>query len=82
MGGQNNEAGTTVRRNLGATMNQGLEFLGIALVLNRRTFAWDTTGLPAGTYDLTARLDDGADIDGPDGDADYIEVPVMSVVLP
>lgn len=52
------------------------------VVSGRRTFAWDTTGLPAGSYDLTARLDDGADLDGPDGDEDYIEVPVMTVVLP
>jgi len=52
------------------------------VVSGRRTFDWDTTGLPAGSYDLTARLDDGADIDGPDGEEDYIEVPVMTVVLP
>lgn len=52
------------------------------VVSGRRTFDWDTTMLPAGTYDLTARLDDGADVDGPDGTEDYIEVPVMSVVLP
>jgi hypothetical protein len=52
------------------------------IVSGRRTFAWDTTGLPAGTYDLTARLDDGADIDGPDGEEDYIDVPLMPVVLP
>jgi len=43
VGGQNNEAGTTVRRNLGATMNQGLEFLGNAQILNRREFGWDVT---------------------------------------
>jgi hypothetical protein len=52
------------------------------VVSGRRTFDWDTTGLPAGTYELTARLDDGADLDGPDGDADYIEIPALSVVLP
>lgn len=52
------------------------------LVSGRRSFEWDTTGLPPGTYELTARLDDGADIDGPDGDEDYIDVPAMSVVLP
>ncbi len=52
------------------------------VVSGRRTFAWDTTGLPAGTYEITARLDDGADVDGPDGDEDYLEVPVMTVVLP
>jgi hypothetical protein len=52
------------------------------VVSGRRTFEWDTAGLPAGSYELTARLDDGADIDGPDGDADYIEVSAMTVVLP
>jgi hypothetical protein len=52
------------------------------VVSGRRTIEWDTTGLPAGTYDLTARLDDGADVDGPDGDDDYIEVPLAPVVLP
>lgn len=52
------------------------------VVSGRRTFDWDTTGLPAGTYELTAHLDDGADLDGPDGDEDYIEVPALSVVLP
>jgi hypothetical protein len=52
------------------------------VVSGRRTFAWDTTGLPAGSYELTARLDDGADVDGPDGDEDYIEIPVATVVLP
>ncbi len=52
------------------------------LVSGRRTFEWDTTGLPEGSYDLTARLDDGADIDGPDGEEDYIDVPVMTVVIP
>lgn len=34
----------------------------------------DTTGVAPGSYPLTARLDDGADVDGPDGDADYVEV--------
>lgn len=52
------------------------------VVSGRRTFAWDTANLPAGTYEITARLDDGADIDGPEGEEDYIEVPVMTVVLP
>lgn len=52
------------------------------VVSGRRTIEWDTTGIPAGTYDLTARLDDGADIDGPDGEEDYIDVPLMPVDLP
>ena len=43
VGGQNNEAGTTVRRNLGATMNEGWEFLGNAQLLSRRQFGWDVT---------------------------------------
>jgi len=43
VGGTNDAAGTTVRRNLGATMNQGLEFLGNAQVLNGRAFGWDVT---------------------------------------
>jgi hypothetical protein len=43
VGGTNNEAGTTVRKNLGATMNQGWEFLGNAQVLSKRSFGWDVT---------------------------------------
>jgi hypothetical protein len=43
VGGTNDAAGTTVRRNLGATMNEGLEFLGNAQVLNARAFGWDVT---------------------------------------
>ena len=43
------------------------------LVSGRGQLAWDTTGIAPGTYPLTARLDDGADVDGPDGDADYVE---------
>jgi outer membrane receptor protein involved in Fe transport len=43
VGGTKDAAGTTVRRNLGATMNQGLEFLGNAQVLNGRAFGWDVT---------------------------------------
>jgi hypothetical protein len=52
------------------------------LVSGRRTFDWDTSALPPGSYQLTARLDDGADIDGPDGNEDYIDVPLVTVVLP
>src|SRR5262249_13808564 len=43
VGGQNNEAGTTVRQNLGATMNEGVEFLGNAQILSQRQFGWDVT---------------------------------------
>ena len=48
----------------------------------RRTLEWDTTGVAPGSRDLSARLDDGADIDGPEGEEDYIEVPLAPVVLP
>jgi hypothetical protein len=62
---------------------QGVTTRTVAIVVSgRRTVAWDTTGIPAGTYELTARLDDGADIDGPDGDEDYLEIPLAPVVLP
>ncbi len=44
------------------------------LVSGRGRIAWDTTGVAPGAYPLTARLDDGADIDGPAGDADYVEL--------
>ncbi len=43
VGGTNDNPGTTVRRNLGATMNQGWEFLGNAQLLNYRRFGWDVT---------------------------------------
>jgi len=45
------------------------------LVAGRGTFVVDLTGVPPGVFDLTARLDDGADIDGPDGTDDFIDVP-------
>jgi hypothetical protein len=50
-------------------------------VSGRDEITVDLTGIPPGTYDLVARLDDGADIDGPDGDADYLEVPAGTVVV-
>ncbi|MEZ4402501.1 MAG: hypothetical protein R3B06_20930 [Kofleriaceae bacterium] len=62
---------------VGPTLNtQGLVEPGpIAdVVAGRAQVAWDTTGLPAGSYDLVARLDDGADVDGPDGTADFVEI--------
>jgi hypothetical protein len=52
------------------------------LVAGRDGFAVDLTGIPAGTYDLVARLDDGADVDGPAGVEDYIEVPAGQLVVP
>ncbi len=52
------------------------------LVSGRDTFTVDLTGIPAGSYELVARLDDGADIDGPDGTADYVEVSVGMMVVP
>jgi hypothetical protein len=51
-------------------------------VSGRDTIAVDLTDIPAGSYELTARLDDGADIDGPDGSADYIEVPAGTLEVP
>jgi hypothetical protein len=51
------------------------------LVTGRDTFTVDLTGIPSGTYDLVARLDDGADIDGPDGSEDYVEVVAGSLVI-
>ncbi len=72
---------------LGARLNaDGQLGVGVIgdLVSGRGSFTWDTRSLPPGTYDVVARLDDGADIDGPDGDADYIEVGtgVTEVVAP
>ena len=52
------------------------------LVVGRDRFTWDIAGVPPGDYPLTARLDDGADIDGPDGSADYVEVELGTVTLP
>ncbi len=50
-------------------------------VSGRDEITIDLAGIPPGTYELVARLDDGADIDGPEGSADYIEVPAGSVVV-
>lgn len=52
------------------------------LLTGRGQFAWDTSEVPAGTYHLTARLDDGADVDGPDATADYVEVELATITLP
>jgi len=52
------------------------------LIAGRDTFTVDLTGIPAGSYELVARVDDGADIDGPDGDADYVELAAGSLVVP
>ncbi len=52
------------------------------LIAGHDDVTWDTTGIAAGSYELTARLDDGADVDGPDGTADYVEVSIGTVVLP
>ncbi|MEZ4368590.1 MAG: hypothetical protein R2939_20265 [Kofleriaceae bacterium] len=51
------------------------------LSAGRDTFAWDVTGLAAGSYPIWARLDDGADVDGPDGSDDFVEVPLGVVVV-
>ena len=52
------------------------------LVSGRGTFAVSLVDIPAGSYELTARLDDGADIDGPDGTADFTEVALGMLVVP
>jgi hypothetical protein len=54
----------------------------VDLIGGRDTVTWDTTGIAPGTYELVAHLDDGADVDGPDADVDYIVVPAGSVVIP
>lgn len=52
------------------------------LVAGRDSFTVNLTGIPAGSYPLTARLDDGADIDGPEGTADYLEVALGMLEVP
>ncbi|CAN5912031.1 hypothetical protein BH11MYX3_BH11MYX3_26070 [soil metagenome] len=52
------------------------------LMTGRDTFSVDFAGIPAGSYPLTAHVDDGADIDGPDGREDYLDIPVGMLVLP
>ena len=52
------------------------------LVSGRDTFTIDLTGIPPGSYELVARLDDGADIDGPDASNDFVEVSVGMLVVP
>lgn len=52
------------------------------LVSGRDTFTVDLAGIPAGSYELVARLDDGADIDGPEGIDDFVEVSVGMLVVP
>jgi len=46
-----------------------------ALASGRGTVTIDVTGVAPGSYELQVELDDGADIDGPDGDLDFITVP-------
>ncbi|MBP8808807.1 MAG: hypothetical protein KBG48_33270 [Kofleriaceae bacterium] len=50
------------------------------LLSGRAAVSWDTSMLAPGSYPLTARLDDGADVD-PDGDEDYVEVPLGEIVI-
>jgi hypothetical protein len=52
------------------------------VVAGRDQFTWDITGVDPGDYAITAHLDDGADIDGPDGTADFIVVELGTVTLP
>lgn len=51
------------------------------LVSGRDTFTWDTSAIAPGSYPLTARLDDGADVDGPEGGDDFIEVPLGTIEI-
>lgn len=51
------------------------------VVAGNGEFTWDITGVPPGTYELAARLDDGADVD-PEGGEDYVEVALGSSTLP
>ena len=51
------------------------------LVAGRDRFTWDITDVPPGDYAITARLDDGADIDGPDGSADFIVVDLGTISI-
>jgi hypothetical protein len=52
------------------------------VIAGRDRFTWDITGVPPGDHALTARLDDGADIDGPDGSDDFIVVELGTVTIP
>lgn len=52
------------------------------LVSGRDTFTVDLAGIPAGSYPLAARLDDGADVDGPEGTDDFIELDLGMLVVP
>jgi hypothetical protein len=45
-------------------------------------FTWDTTAVPPGDYTLKAKLDDGADVDGPQGNDDFIVQDLGTVSLP
>ncbi len=69
---------------LGPRLNRDGQ-LGVGVVgdltSGRGTFTWDTTGVAAGRHPLTAQLDDGADVDGPEGDVDFVEVPAVTVEL-
>ncbi len=52
------------------------------LVSGRGTFAVSLVDIPAGSYELTARLDDGADVDGPDATNDFVEISAGMLVVP
>ncbi len=52
------------------------------LVAGRGELTWDVAGLDPGDYPIIVRLDDGADIDGPEGSDDFIEVELGVVTLP
>ncbi len=52
------------------------------LISGRGTFTVDLTDIPAGSYELIGRLDDGADVDGPEGTSDFVEISVGNLVVP
>lgn len=70
---------------LGPIVNdEGQPGIGVIadLVSGRDRILWDVTAIAPGSYPLTARLDDGADLDGPAGDVDYVELPLGTIELP
>ncbi|MBK9035697.1 MAG: hypothetical protein IPL61_31350 [Myxococcales bacterium] len=51
------------------------------LLSGRAVVTWDTAAIAPGTYLLTARLDDGADVDGPEGTDDFIEIGLGQITV-
>ncbi|MFN0251795.1 MAG: hypothetical protein ACKV2T_33265 [Kofleriaceae bacterium] len=65
---------------------RGLRMIGDRLTVvgtlasGRKTVTIDITGVAPGSYELVAELDDGADVDGPDADLDFIAVTIPLVI--